>query len=757
MNIDFNIDEVLSEMTLEEKASLLSGLDLWRTKPIERLGIPSIKVSDGPHGMRTQDEKGDNLGINDSREAVCFPPACLSACSFDRHLLKEEGEAIGSEASAFNVAVVLGPGVNIKRSPLCGRNFEYFSEDPCLAGEMGAALIEGIQSETAGASVKHFACNNQETDRMSYSAEVDERTLAEIYLLPFEKIVKKAHPRTVMSSYNRINGVFSSDNKRLLTDVLRDKWGFDGLVMSDWSGTDDRVLGVKAGLDLEMPSSNGVNDREIVKAVKRGELAIEDVDRSVRRVLNLVKEYYKIHENHEIDLDRDHDISEKVAENSIILLKNDDNILPLSKQEKILFCGEFFENPRYQGGGSSHINSHSVTIPIKVCEEKKLNFEYRKCFSSNDDKLENKSFEEALKMASSFDRIVIFAGLPESFESEGYDRKHMRLPESQNEVIKSLAEKNPNIVIVLQNGSPIEMPWKASVKGIVESYLAGEGGGEAVIRILLGEVNPSGKLAETFPLRLEDNPSYLTFGRKGKIPYNEGIFVGYRYYDKKKMEVLFPFGHGLSYTEFKYMNMRLEKKRIKDNDKIKISADIKNIGSVSGKEVVELYISDDNDAVLRPEKELKDFCKIELEPEETKTVEFLLDKRSFAYFNSDIMDWAVTTGKYRVMLGSSSRDIRLEQDIEIESTDKLPFTVGMDTTIGELKEHPEIKDLANDFYEAIESVYGKDDPDREMDIMKAMINTSPIRNVYMFNWMSKEDVEKRIAEINKITSDPYRK
>lgn len=757
MNVDFDVDSVISELTLEEKASLLSGLDVWRTKPVDRLGIPSIKVSDGPHGMRTQDDQGDNLGINDSREAVCFPPACLSACSFDRDLLKEEGEVIGSEASAFNAAVVLGPAVNIKRSPLCGRNFEYFSEDPCLAGEMGAALTEGIQLETTGASVKHFACNNQETDRMSCSAEVDERTLAEIYLLPFEKIVKKAHPRTMMCSYNRINGVFSSDNKKLLTDILRDKWGFDGLVMSDWSGTDDRVLGVKAGLDLEMPSSNGVNDREIVKAVKRGELDIEDVDRSVRRVLNLVREYYINHRDHEADLDIDHDVAEKVAENSIILLKNDDRILPLSKQEKILFCGEFFEKPRYQGGGSSHINSHKVSIPARECRERKLDCEYRKCFLASSDEIDEESFEEALNMAGSFDKVVIFAGLPESFESEGYDREHMKLPKAQDMAIRRLAEKNQNTVVVLQNGSPVEMPWKESVKGIVECYLAGEGVGEAVIKILLGETNPSGRLAETFPIRLEDNPSYLTFGRKGKVPYNEGIFTGYRYYDKKKMEVLFPFGHGLSYTEFSYSNMRIDKESFKDDENIRVSVDIRNEGAVTGKEVVELYVSDKTDSVLRPEKELKDFCKIELEPGETGTVSFLLDKRSFAYFNTDIMDWAVTSGKYKIMLGSSSRDIRTETYVEIESTDRLPFTVGMDTTIGELKKHPEIGELAKDFYEGIESVYGKDDPDREMDIMKAMINTSPIRNVYMFNWMSKEDVEKRIAEINKITSDPYRK
>ena len=585
-----NIKELISQMTLEEKAGMCSGLDFWHLKGVERLGIPSVMVSDGPHGLRKQDEQADHLGINDSIKAVCFPPAVLSACSFDRDLMHEFGDAIGKEAQANDLSVVLGPAVNIKRSPLCGRNFEYYSEDPYLAGETATAFINGVQEHHVGTSIKHFAANNQEFNRMSCSSDADERTLREIYFPAFETAVKKAQPYTVMCSYNRINGTFASENPWLLTEVLRDEWGFKGYVMSDWGAVNERVPGLKAGLELEMPSSGGVYDKEIIAAVKDGSLDEKILDQAVERILNIVFEYVDHREEQEFILEADHALARKIATESMVLLKND-SILPLKETEKVAFIGEFAKKPRFQGGGSSHINSFRVSSVIDSISPDAA-VRYAKGFSADDDIYNDALAKEALETAKSADKVVVFAGLPDSFESEGYDRSHMRLPECQNRLINEILNVQSEVIIVLHNGSPVEMPWLSKVKGVLEAYLGGQAVGEAVADILYGKACPCGKLAESMPYKLSDNPSHLSFGDGENVRYQEGIFVGYRYYDAKEMPVAFPFGYGLSYTTFAYDHLRMDKSDITDSDTVKVSVDVTNTGDVEGKEIVQLYVGD---------------------------------------------------------------------------------------------------------------------------------------------------------------------
>ncbi len=743
-----DIELLVSEMTLEEKASLCSGADLWHTKKVPRLDIDSIKVSDGPHGLRTQSDKGDNLGINESIEAVCFPPAVLAACSFDRELIRREGEIIGNEAMAYDVSTVLGPAVNMKRSPLCGRNFEYYSEDPYLCGELASEFVKGVQSKNVGTSLKHFAVNNQETYRMSNDSVVDERTLREIYLYAFEKTVKEAKPTTLMSSYNKLNGTYTSENKWLLNDVLREEWGFEGLVMSDWNAVNDRPLGVAAGLDLEMPSSNGANDREIVKAVQEGRLSEDDLDVTVKRILKAVEFYYANKYETTVDLDRDHDYSLQMAENSMVLLKNEKNVLPLSTEEEILYVGEFFEQPRFQGGGSSHINSHRIVSAKETLDRLGRRYTYFKGFSAKGDYLFEEDLKQIFETAKKVSKVVVFAGLPESFESEGYDRSHMDLPSVQNKLITELLTFNSNVVVVLHNGSPVTMPWNGEVKGVLESYLGGEAAGEAVVNILYGKVNPSGKLAESFPVHLEDNPSYLNFGEREKSNYSEGIFIGYRYYDKRKMEVLYPFGHGLSYTDFKYSDLRA-------TDAYHISVEVTNIGGRAGAEVVQLYVSDHTGKVKRPVRELKGFEKVFLAPGETKKVSFILDDRSYEYFDEEIHDWYAYSGKYTIAVGSSSRDIREEVQVIYEGDGVKKLKLDLNTPIGKIMENEEIRKKAQDLIDVVKDVYGIVDGEQDEENLKnikmqeAMLQVTPLRNVYMFGGISREKLLSRIEEINK--------
>lgn len=739
------------------KAGMCSGLDFWHLKHIDRLGIPEVMVSDGPHGLRKQDDKGDHLGMNDSIKAVCFPPAVLSACSFDRKLMQEMGETIGKEAQANDVSVVLGPAVNIKRSPLCGRNFEYYSEDPYLAGEIAAAFINGVQSQHVGTSIKHFAANNQEYHRMSSSSEADERTLREIYFPAFETAVKKAQPYTFMCSYNQINGTFASENKWLLTDVLRSDWGFKGYVMSDWGAVNDRVKGLKAGLELEMPSSGGANDALIVAAVKDGSLEEEVLDQAVERILRIIFEYADHRVPQEFTMEKDHKEARHIAEESMVLLKNDENILPLKTSEKVAFIGGFVKKPRFQGGGSSHINCFKVTNALdSVPSDAQVT--YAEGFPDDKDFYDDVQVAEALKTAKEADKAVIFAGLPDSFESEGYDRFHMRLPDCQLRLIDQILQVQPNTVIVLHNGSPVEMPWLSDVKGLLEAYLGGQAGGAAVANILYGKVNPSGKLAETMPLKLSDNPSYLNFGSGEKVEYREGVFVGYRYYDTKEMEVAYPFGYGLSYTTFAYSNLEISNENPTEKDTVTVSADVTNTGDITGKEIVQLYVKDCTDSTIRPEKELKNFEKIALEPGETKTVIMELDKRSFAWYSTNLNDWFAASGDYHILVGASSRDIRLVGTIHLNSSQQLPMHVHMNTTLGELFHDPRTsefaKELTSKYLSSMNS--GEESPSEAAteaiseEMVLAMTDSMPLRALISFGNFSREEISDIIEKLNKL-------
>ncbi len=694
------IKELVSQMTLEEKAALCSGKDNWHTKGVERLGIPEVTVSDGPHGLRKEEESADNFVIRQSIPAVCFPAGCALAASFDRDLLRKVGETIGRECQAVNVQTILGPAVNIKRSPLCGRNFEYFSEDPFVASEMAKSYIEGVQSQGVGACIKHFLANNQECRRQSSSSEVDERTLREIYLAAFEGAVKDAKPWAVMCSYNKINGIYASENSKFLTDILRKEWGFDGMVMSDWGAVHDRVAAVAAGCDLTMPAATET-DHLLVEAVRNGKLEESVLDTACERILEFI--YRGIEnrkENIDFDYEGDHQIAKYAAEESMVLLKNEDFILPLKKNARIAFIGKFADKPRYQGGGSSHVNSFKVTSALEAVKALKdiptENIIYAQGFVDEKDVVNEELKVEAIKAAVASDVAVIFAGLPESFESEGYDRTHMRLPNCQNDLINAICAVQPNTVVVLHNGAPVEMPWLDKVKAVLETYLGGQAVGAAVVDVLFGKVNPSGRLPETFPIKLEDNPSYLFFGQGFKeadrVEYREGVFVGYRYYETKKMDVLFPFGYGLSYTTFEYSNLRLDKTKMKDTDTLAVSVDVTNTGSVFGKEVVQLYVAPPKGTIVRPIRELKGFEKVALNPGETKTITFTLSKRSFAYWNTRLNDWHVESGKYAIQIGKSAHDIVLEEKVEIISdTIILPENYNMTTSIGDFIKHPKGK------------------------------------------------------------------
>ncbi len=684
-----NIKKIISQMTLEEKASLCSGLDMWHTKPIERLGIPSIMMTDGPHGVRKQ--VGPNF--SDSAPATCFPTASCLASSWDRALIEKVGKAIGEECQAEGVSIILGPAVNIKRSPLGGRNFEYFSEDPYLSSELAKSYISGVQSQGVGTSIKHFAANNQEHRRLTIDEIIDERTLREIYLASFENAVKYAQPWTVMSAYNKINGKYCSENEFILTKVLKEEWGHEGFVVSDWGAVDDRVSALMAGLELEMPSSYGINDKKIVEAIKSGKLPEEVLDRAVERLLRIIfKAIDNKKEGATYDKLAHHNLARDIAKECIVLLKNEDNILPLKKKGSIAIIGAFAKKPRFEGGGSSHVNPTMVDIPYEEIEKivgNDTKLLYAQGYDPDTEEIDKNLIVEAKETAKKADIAVIFAGLPDNYESEGYDRAHMRMPESHNRLISEVADVQKNTVVVLFNGSPVEMPWIENVKGLIEAYLPGQGGGNAIAEILFGLTNPCGKLAETFPQKLNHNPSYLNFpGEDDRVEYREGIFIGYRYYDKKGIEPLFPFGYGLSYTTFEYTGISVDKKEINDNETVTVTVKVKNIGNMAGKEIVQLYIRDIDSSAIRPEKELKGFEKVELQPGEEKSVIFTLDKRSFAYYNVDIKDWYVETGDFEILVGSSSRDIQLKETIKVNSTTKIKKRFTRNTPIGDLLEDP---------------------------------------------------------------------
>ena len=752
-----DVKKLVAELTLEEKASLMGGGDFWHTKAVERLGIPQFMMSDGPHGLRKQDQEGDHLGINDSIKAVCFPAACATASSFDTELIQHMGEVIGDECQAEDLSIVLGPAVNIKRSPLCGRNFEYFSEDPYLAGKMAAAYIRGVQSRHVGTSIKHFALNNQETRRMSVSSEVSERAIREIYFPAFEIAVKESQPKTVMCSYNKINGTYSADNEWLLEKVLRDEWGFEGFVMTDWGAVNDRVQGVRAGLELEMPGNTAANDAKIVEAVKNGSLSEARLNLAVERLLNVFFDYVDNRQEKTFDRDADHKVAAAVEEECAVLLENN-GVLPLAPGCSVAYIGEYAEKPRYQGGGSSHINSSKVTSALSVAQEKGRKIRYVKGFPFDRDAALEGELEKAVEAAKAASVAVIFAGLPDAVESEGYDRADMKLPACQTELIEAVAAVQPNTVVVLHNGAPVEAPWADRVAAVLELYLGGQGVGEACDRLLFGEANPSGHLAETFPCKLEDNPSYLFFpGDEKKVQYAEGVYVGYRYYDRKKMPVRWAFGHGLSYTSFAIGNLRLSSAEMADGETLTVTADVTNSGDRFGKEVVQLYVADLNRTTGRPEKELKGFAKVALEPGETKQVSFSLTARDLSYFEERMHDWFAPAGEYAVLVGNASDNISCRETLHFSTEKCIPLVAAPDTTVGELLSNPKAAKvfelLKSQFSGSAVTDLGTSNGGEGLgaggeQMAKAMMMYMPLKSLQSFTGMTEEQMVGIIKLIN---------
>lgn len=761
------IQNLILQMTLEEKAGMCSGADFWHLKGVERLGIPSVMVTDGPHGIRKQAQGADHLGINESEKAICFPAGCATAASFDRELIKRQGETIGHECQAMNVSTILGPAMNIKRSPLCGRNFEYYSEDSYVSSELAAALIEGVQSRNVGTSAKHFLANNQEKRRMTNSSDVDERTLREIYLASFEGAVKKAKPWTVMSSYNCINGEFVGDSYEYLTKILRDEWGFDGYVVSDWGAVNDRVKALKAGLDLEMPHGSDENDEMIVKAVKNGDLDEKILDLTCERILDIIFRYTQNRDETAVfDYEKDHETAAEVESECMVLLKNENNILPLDAFKKIAFIGKYAKTPRYQGGGSSHINSWKVESALDAAKSipQLANVTFAEGYQDEKDEVVKELQDEAVKTAADADIAVLFIGLPDNFESEGYDRKHMNLPNCQNELVQKVLEVQKNVVIVLHNGSPVIMPWKDSVSGILEAYLGGEAVGRATAEVLAGMKNPCGRLAETFPLRLEDTPCYLTYGKGyDNADYREGVFVGYRYYTSKKMETAFPFGHGLSYTTFEYSDLQLDKKEMSDKDTVEVSVKVKNTGNRAGKTVVQLYVEAPETEVVRPVRELRGFEKIFLEAGEEKTVTFTLDERAFAYWNTLIHDWYAEEGTYKVMIGENADQMCAGEEITVHPTKELPKTYSLNTCLGELMRDPKAQTVMGPFMQGMAQNSAAADMAEaqendtsgavNQEMMAAMMEGMPLRQLLSFvPGIKREMLEQMVDALNAIGS-----
>ena len=735
-----DVEKTVKSMTLEEKARAVEGKLFWFTQAYPELGIPEIQVSDGPHGLRKMYGEGKTI------TSVCFPAASASACSFDTELLEEIGHTLGKECQAENVGVILGPAVNIKRSPLCGRNFEYISEDPYVAGKLSAALIRGVQAENVGTSIKHFAANNQEFERMYGSSEVDERTLREIYFPAFEIAVKESQPWTVMCSYNRINGTYSSENPWLLTDVLRKEWGFEGLVMSDWGAVSDRIAGIAAGLDLDMPGSGGVNNASIVKAVQEGTLSEEALDAAVANILRMVDRFVSGRKEETFDPEADHAKAVDAAKECIVLLKNEEKVLPLAKEEKVALIGGFAESPRYQGGGSSHINSFRVVSALSVAERYGA-FTYNRGFSPEKDETDEELQKEALAAAAEADKIVVFAGLPDVFESEAYDREHLQLPACQNRLITQLTTLGKPVIVVLHNGSPVEMPWADDVAGIVEAYLGGEGIGEAVMDVLYGHVNPSGKLAESFPRKLSDNPSYLNFPGTGhKVNYAEGVFVGYRYYDTKQMDVRFPFGYGLSYTDFRYANLRVSRDSFTASEGVTVSVDVTNTGDRAGKEIVQLYVADRTGSAVRPVHELKGFCKLSLEPGEMKTATFKLDSRAFSWYDTESGDWYAANGSYTIEVGRSSRQIEYTAEVHIIGSREKPPVITPDVQLGELLQSPYTREYTMERLKDYMDKFRSSDSETE-EMVEAVVRFMPLRSLRSFLQITNEEIDSIVTDL----------
>jgi beta-glucosidase len=757
-----NIDSIISQMTLEEKAALCTGASHWTTTPVERLGIPEMIMSDGPHGVR---RVADIHSIaNESLPATCFPTSSCLASTWNVDLLHKMGEALAEECIALNVDVLLGPGTNMKRSPLGGRNFEYFSEDPFLAGELAASLIDGIQSRGVGASLKHYATNNQEFQRFTISSEVDERTLREIYLPAFEKAVKKAKPWTVMCAYNKLNGTYCSEHHYLLTDILKNEWGFHGLVVSDWGAVHDRVASLKGGLDLEMPGPQDLRVNAVVEAVRSGKLDSTILDESVRRILNIVFKAKETPKTGAFDVDLHHELAHKIASEGMVLLKNN-GLLPLKSFQHIAVIGYSAENAHFQGGGSSHVNTTRVAVPFK---ELKLQagaaeLTYAEGYSS-DNSYRIDLIDQSVSLARSADVAVLYIALPSYKESEGYDRSDLDLTDQQVALIQAVSKVQPNTVVVLNNGAPVSMgSWIDDVAAVLEGWMMGQAGGQAVADVLFGKVNPSGKLAETFPIKLVDTPAFINWpGGAGKAHYGEGLFIGYRYYDARQMPVQFPFGYGLSYTTFAYRNAKVSTKNFKDTDGVNVTVDVTNTGTFSGMEIVQVYVHDQKSLLVRPVKELKGFAKVELQPGETKSISIHLDFRAFAYFHPDYKKWITEDGDFDILIAASATDIRQAMTVKLESTLTLPCILNKESTIREWMADPRGKEVFSPIYTLIETGSRKTFGGEQerygneraigMDIMD-MINDMPVVSVLMFEQGSlpmpaEEMVEQLLVQVH---------
>lgn len=669
-------EDIVRQMSLEQKAKFVCGSDFWHLQDDGELGLPKLMITDGPHGLRKQNPNGKNKGLENSFPATCFPPAATSGCSWDEELLEREGEALGEECIKQQVAVLLGPGVNIKRAPTCGRNFEYFSEDPYLAGKCAAGLVRGIQKTGAGACLKHFACNSQEAFRLIVNEVADERALREIYFPAFEIAVKEAQPRMIMNSYNRINGTYSSQNDWLQNQVCRGEWGFQGLFVTDWGASVDRIPGLKAGTDLEMPSSGTLNTEKIIAAVRSGELSEEVLDERVDAVVDLIlKSEPALKQNRFFDVGEHHEIAREVAEGSMQLLKNEDGVLPLKKGQKIAVIGEMAKRPRYQGAGSSLVNPFLLDGAVDGLRTFGADVTYSRGYRKSEDRVDEALFLAAENAAKEADVAVVFIGLTDGFEAEGYDRESIDLPSSHNALVSRVAKANPNTVVVLAGGSVVLMPWLSEVKGLLNSGLGGQAGGAAVANLLTGKVNPSGKTTETYPLSFQDNPTYGNYpGGPATSEHRESVYIGYRYYDKAKKEVLFPFGFGLSYTSFAYSGLKLSAKEIGEDETLTVTFRVKNTGERDGAEVAQLYVRDKKSTIFRPERELKGFRKVFLKAGETKTVSLELSKRAFAFWNVKSGAWQVETGDFTIEVGASSRDIRLRAALKVVSDckDEIP-------------------------------------------------------------------------------------
>ncbi len=706
--------DLITKMTIEEKVSLLAGKDFWTTHSIERLNIPSMAMADGPHGVRKQAENGDHLGLVEGVKATCFPTSATMANSWNVEICERIGQGLGQEAVASNVNVLLGPGMNIKRNPLCGRNFEYFSEDPYLSGKLAAAYVRGIQSKGVSACPKHFAANNQEYLRMTNDSVVDERTLREIYLTGFEIAVKESNPKTIMSSYNKVNGEYANESEKLLRDTLIDDWGFNGIVVSDWGGSNDHVEGVKNGNHLEMPTTGGDSDYQLLEAIKKGVITESLVDKRVEEYLDVLFSV-QIQGEHQVNYEEHHELARKAAEESIVLLKNNDT-LPLKSHTKISVIGDFAETPRYQGAGSSLVNSYKLESTIEVISDYELDYIGYVQGYDRIGRADSNKINDAVNLAEKSDVILLYIGLDDVNEVEGYDREHMKIPENQVQLIEALAKLPQPIVIVLSCGAPIDMRWNDRCDAIVHGYLPGQAGAKAILNVMVGKVNPSGKLSESYPYEYKDLSNYNYYpGLEKTSEYREGLYVGYRYFDTNAVDVRYPFGYGLSYTSFEYSDIKI------DSNSVRFT--ILNTGDMQGSEISQLYVGKKSKAIYRPLKELKGFKKVYLEPGESKEVVIEFDDKSFRYFDINTMKFQVEDGDYEIMIGASSRDIRLSGTLYVKGVEVI-----RDTNISKRYFSGDVQQITN---EEFEGLLGHKLPDADWDRTKPLgLNDSLTQMTY---------------------------